>query len=132
MQEASASDKNGRGEGNSPPQLPQPPRLFPQSVNTILDKPIPISFPAEQFEKFEHSFNDTDNPAFPLSNNCVMNNLIASTVDSQETNIISRSRLNPPVLINSSVLNFGESMDIDKISESLRAMPLFSALSGGQ
>jgi len=43
-----------------------------------------------------------------------MNKQIASTAISSETNVISRTRLNLPVLVNSSVTSFDESMDVDK------------------
>jgi len=131
MQGASASGTFDRGEANSAPPLPSHPiNLIPRSNNLISDKPVTLSFPVHQFENFEQFLNETDNPNTLITKDSVINNQIASSVSPSEINVLSRTRLNPPVLINSSVQNFVEPMEIKKSAETAnrkRALPLSSS-----
>jgi len=107
--------------------LSHSPRFSPQSVLSPSDNPSSISISAKQFETFEHLLNNSSSsPVPPLSDDRVADSHIVSTVNSFETNAISRSRFNPPVLINTCVQNFDEPMDIDKSAEHFnrkRALP---------
>jgi len=128
MQKASQT-KTARGRGSLRPSR-QDLRIIPNIQINNLDKPIPISFPASQFENFECSFNDTIPGNAPLLNDCVTKDSIASLTEIQRKHVVARVRFHPPVLVNTNVQELCEPMEIDLDSDNAkrkRAMPVSSS-----
>jgi len=154
MHEASAS-ASGEGGGDIPsPKLlsfSKGPLKHSSNSNNINDKPIPLSFPAMQFEQAIQEFSElmttmttsmssdciitnivpTNSKitelSIPISKDRTNTNVISSPNVSQRTNPISTSRLQLRTLINANVQDFCDShMDVDTdfdVANRKRALP---------